>query len=155
MSTTFVREFNLELFNKTVNAEFSQEAAKDLLLEIAAVLGEGQPLPVGVSEWLASAIEGALNHPENYTHKSDLNCDVGQALLTAFGLRNNSRRQGADRVEVWSYMKGVMDNDNCSQNQAAEGAAGKFGIGKTTAHRYYRGCEKLVNDSYEPEIEKH
>lgn len=145
MSTTFVREFNLELFDKTVNAEFSQEAAKDLLLEIAEILGEGQPLPIGVSEWLACAIEGALNHPENYTHKSDLNCDIGQALLTALGLRNNNRRQGADRVEVWSYMKGVMDNDNCSQNQAAEGAAGKFGIGKTTAHTCYRECEKSVS----------
>lgn len=145
MSTTFVRELNLELFEKTRKAEYSQEEAKELLLEIAEILGEGQPLPIGVSEWLACAIEGALNYPENYTHKSDSNCDVGQALLTALGLRNNNRRQGADRVQVWSYMQGAMDNDNYSQNQAAEEAAEKFDISKTTAHRYYRECKKLVN----------
>lgn len=144
MSTTFVRDFNLELFEKTVEAGSSQEASKDLLLEIAAILGEGQPLPVGVSEWLASAIEGALNHPENYTHKSDSSCDIGQALLVALGLRNNNRRQGADRVSVWSWMQGLIDNEKCSQNHAAKEAERKFGIGASTAHRYYRECEKLV-----------
>lgn len=153
MSTTFVREFNLELFEKTTEAKYSQEVAKDLLLEIANILGEGQPLPIGVSEWLACAIEGAIKQPENYTHKTDSNCNVGQALLTALGLRNNNRRQGADRIEVWSYMKGVMDNDNCSQNQASEYAKERFGIGETTAHRYYRECERLVSHLNEPSTE--
>lgn len=138
------RVFDPDLILKAERAELSEETAKEVLLEIAGYLGRGEPLPIGVGEWFAGAIEGALKYPENYTHPNEPDCDVGQALLTAFGLRSKGKRKSAFEDDVYRFMNEWMDIEGCNQTAAAKEAAAHFNISVSSAQNSYRTIASLL-----------
>lgn len=138
------RDFDPELMLLVERVQYSPELARKALLEIAEYLAHGKALPVGVSEWLATAITEALLHPERYTHENDPECDEGQALLTTLGLRSNSRRKAANEYEIYEYMLGYMEQHDTSQREAAKVASKHFKIGQSTAHRYFKNINGLL-----------
>lgn len=138
------REFNPELFLMAERAELSEETAKEVLFQIADYLARGEPLPIGVGEWLANAIRGALTQPEFYTHPSDQNCDVGQALLIALGLHSKSKRKIAFDGDVFNFMNDWIDNYGYTQSQAATKAAKHFGMSVSKAQQSYKKITDLL-----------
>ena len=139
------RVFDPDLMLMVEEVELSEETAKEVLLEIAEYLGRGEALPIGVSEWLAGAIEGALNSPVKYVNSNNLNNnDVGKALLIALGLHSKYNRPSAHDESVFSFMSDYIDNYGCSQTSAAKIAAKQFSISVSKAQRSYKKITEVL-----------
>lgn len=132
------------------------DAAKDLLIMAAKYIRTGEPMPAPLQEYLADALEMAVNKPAAYDpHK----CDTGNALLTALHLKYSHRpTTGVNPLTVCAFMFDEMvyleefdktliltfedgqtlEMRQASQTEAAKRANEKFGISTTTAKRYYR-----------------
>lgn len=137
-------------------ARGDSEAAKDLLLMAAKYIRNGDPMPAALGDYLADALETAVNSPA--TH-DPYKCDTGNALLTALYLKHSHRpTTGVNPLAVCGFMFNEMvyvegmgkewiltdadgntvDIGAVSQTEAAKRASNKFGISVSTAKRYFR-----------------
>ncbi len=131
----------------------SDSAAKRLLLIAAEYIREGEPLPTDLRQYMASAIETAVNNPA----KCDpYNKDTGAALLIGLNLKRSNRPlSGIDPYAVCAFMFNEMvavdgapervaidgvelDISASSQSEAARSAAIFFDISESTAKRYFK-----------------
>lgn len=132
------------------------KAAKELLLMAAVYIRDGEPMPTALREYLADALETAVNNPATYDpHK----CDTGNALLTALHLKYSHRPttgvnplavcafmfdemvyiEGSDKTLILTTPEGdTIEMRAASQTEAAKRAAKQFNISATTAKRYFR-----------------
>lgn len=152
----------------------SDDAAKQLLLIAAEYIRDGEPLPYGLDDYIAGAIETAVNNPA----KCDpYNADIGAALLIGLNLKRTSRpTKGVDPFAVCALMFDEMcfvegepetivltmsDGTEVvlspsSQSEAARRAADVFDISESTAKRYFREHidKYLERSSAEPPTEE-
>lgn len=130
--------FDVEAWEISRKAGLSKEKAKEALLMAAQIIREGKPLPMGMAEWLAGAIESAINSP--FLHAPDSG-DTGHALLVALGFRNNNRRKSVDWLDVGDLVERRIYS-GMNKTTAIRGAAAEIGIGYGTAQSAYsKYCE--------------
>lgn len=138
----------LDAQEKVRNAELSERDAQAALLLVAKTIRDGKPLPMGLDDWLASAIESAINTPGN--------SDVGHALLVGLGLRSNNRRKTVDWLNVGQLVQRLID-EGMKKTPAIKQAAKTLGIGYGTAQSAYvkflEACKEHDRVSSE-EVEK-
>jgi len=133
--------FDVDAWNVLRNAESDSEAAAQVMQIAAKYIREGQPLPMGLREWLANALADAALKPARYRAK---------ALTDALNLTANNRRPSGD----WLLIGGAFEDlitDGKSQTQAADQIAGDHDIDQRTATRYWRAFlrAKEIHDSIE------
>ena len=133
-------------------ADGDDESAKQLLLMAAAYIREGEPLPADLRDYMAGAIEAAVNTPARL---DPYNKDTGTALLIGLKLKRTHRpASGVDPLAVCAFMHNQMagvanqsskitvvcdgEQVEVSQSEAAREAAEHFGISESTAKRYFR-----------------
>jgi hypothetical protein len=130
--------FDVEAWEKTRKAGLSKRQAEEVLLMAAQIIRAGRPLPMGMAEWLAGAIESAISSP--HRHAPD-NGDPGHALLVGLGLLNNNRRKVCDWLDVGELVDRLID-DGKNKTSAVKAAAAQLGIGYGTAFdAYSKYCE--------------
>lgn len=137
-------------------ADGDDESVKQLLLMAAAYIREGEPLPADLRDYMAGAIEAAVNTPARL---DPYNKDTGTALLIGLKLKRTHRpASGVDPYAVCQFMFDEMltvtgaprkiiitacdgteiDVSPASQSEAARRAADVFNISESTAKRYFR-----------------
>ena len=141
--------FNVKAWEAMRRSNLSEEHAKAALLEVARIIRDGEPLPLGVAEWVAGAIETAVNMPERL---SPITGDTGDALLIGLGLRSNNKRQACDYLDVGRVVGDLLHDGKLSKTAAIQAAAKKLRIGYGTAQaKYTKYCEAM--DAHNSEIE--
>lgn len=73
-------------------AKVKAEYAETALLKAAEYIRDGAPLPPALAEYLADAIESAMNIPEQHDPNYTPEKGKGRALCVALGLEANNRR---------------------------------------------------------------
>lgn len=137
--------FDVEASEKSRKAGLSKQQAQEALLMVAQIIRAGRPLPMGMAEWLAGAIEIAIDAP--YRHAPD-NGDTGHALLVGLGLRNNNRRKGCDWLDVGTLVDSLRDGEkNKDKTPAIKVAAAQLGISYGTAQAAYSKYSQAIEES--------
>lgn len=103
-------------------------AATEVLRIAAGYLRRGEPLPANLADYLADAIEAAMAKPAEHR-------------LSALGLELNltasNRRPAAHWVDIAHRCEELQDGTR-STDAVANDVAAEFGIGVSTAKRYWQ-----------------
>ena len=120
-------------------AESHPEAAAEAIRLAAKYIRREQPLPSGLKEWIANALDDAALKPAAYRAK---------ALTDALCLTANNRRPAGNWFDIGHEFDGFMSEGKYTINSVANFIAEKHSIDPSTARRYWRKFEKV-----KPEIE--
>jgi hypothetical protein len=144
--------FDHDAFDLVNRAAADPDAAAALLLLAADYMRRGKQLPCSLADFLAEAIETAMNTPTIHDPQRG---DKGRALLVALHLKANNRRPSpVEPREVYYFMKQAMEGlggkeffknahlRRVSQNKAAELAAKQFGIKAPTAKKLFKAYKE-------------
>lgn len=122
-------KFDVRVSESIQRAESSPDAAAQALLLAAEYLRAGESLPVDLVEHLAGAIESAMVKPA---------AARGRALLRELKLTAENRQPAdADWYKVGQRFDELLRSGE-SQNSSASQVAVEFGIGESTAKRFWR-----------------
>ena len=127
--------FVLAAFDAVMRAPADPDAAGQALLIAAEYIRRGEPLPMRLAEWLADAIETAIQKPERL---DPCNADPGAALLFALHLRAHNRRPiKVSAHDVHNSML-ELNESGSSVRKAAKIVGEQFEISVSTAKRLFK-----------------
>ena len=133
--------FDLPAFESVQRAPQGEDEAKAALLLAAQYMRAGEPLPMGVAEWLAGAIEVAIRNPARLNPANTNGGNSARALAVALGRAANNRRPAhlkhGTGYDVGQFMAELIEQGK-GQNKAAQRAIEEFNISESTAKRLYR-----------------
>ena len=120
-------KFDVEAFEALRRAESDPEQAAEAMRIAARYLRDELPLPMGLREWLADALDDAALKPAAYRSK---------ALAEALHLKVNNRRPAGDWLLIGAEFDARMTSDR-SEAAVADEVAGIYQIDPRTAKKYW------------------
>jgi hypothetical protein len=128
--------FDVVAFEVLRRAESDPEAAAEAMRIAARYLRDERPLPMGLGDWLANALDDAALKPAPYRAK---------ALTEALHLTAKNRRPAGDWLLLGSEFD-VRMRPGSTINSVAADIAALYDIDARTAKRYWRRYQKAKEE---------
>lgn len=124
--------FDAEAIDLLGRVESDPDAAAGAMRMAAKYIREEQPLPAGLREWIANALDDAALKPR---------ANRAKALTDALSLTVGNRRPAGDWYAIGAEVEMRMTSDAHIES-VAEDIAGKYEIDRRTVKRYWEKYQK-------------